>query len=239
MTVPTTPAPLMPAVELRAVTRRFDKQHVTALQDVSLVFHAGESVAIIGPSGSGKTTLLNLISGLDRPTSGEILFGGQAPKSQRDWTSIRARNIGLVFQSFHLLSTLTAAQNVEVPMMGVAASSGERSRRSTQLLTAVGLGARCNHYPGELSGGERQRVAIARSLANGPQLILADEPTGNLDSANAEKVLRLLLEMHRDHGAALVIVTHDERIAQRCTRIIRILDGRVIANRLTALGAGQ
>ena len=224
---------LEPAIALRGVSRRFPRQQVMALRDVWLEFGKGESAAILGPSGSGKTTLLNLISGLDRPSSGEIRIGGETPTSQHDWVKIRANRIGMVFQSFYLLSTLTAAQNVEVPMMGVIRNSSARARKSHELLEAVGLHARRNHYPGELSGGERQRVAIARSLANGPQVILADEPTGNLDSASAEKVLHLLLDLNRTHEVTLIIVTHDEKIAARCARIVRLLDGEVVANYLT------
>ena len=216
-----------PLVVLDAVSRVYAKGHVAAARDVSLAIARGEYVALMGPSGSGKSTLLHLMSGLDRPTTGRVLFEGREPASTRDWTRLRSRRIGFVFQAFYLLPTLTAIENVEVPMFGVEGRADERRRRALALLTRVGLAERAGHRPGELSGGERQRVAIARSLANSPDAIFADEPTGNLDSQTSASVLALLADIHANEGTTLVVVTHDLDIASQASRIVRIRDGRV------------
>ena len=215
-----------PLVQLTDVERTFPKGRVRALRGVSLTVDAGDSLAIMGPSGSGKSTLLQIIGAMDRPTSGCVRYGGKEPSRRlAEWAEFRARRVGFVFQSFHLLPHLTALENVQVPMFGVLRSARGRKERARDLLTGVGLGDRAGHHPAELSGGEQQRVAIARALANDPPLILADEPTGNLDSANAGEVLDLLTELHRDRGLALVVVTHESVIAQRLERRLHLRDG--------------
>jgi len=215
-------------VAVQGVTKSYDAGRVVALREATLHVGRGEFVAIMGPSGSGKSTLLNMMSGLDAPTVGRVLFEGAEPRGRRAWSRIRARRIGYVFQRFNLLATLNARQNVELAMFGVVAGAGERRRRAEALLERVGLTHRATHRPCELSVGERQRVAIARGLANEPVVLLADEPTGNLDSASSESVLALLTEVHARSGATLVVVTHDAEIAARAARRVRMLDGRIV-----------
>ena len=202
-----------------------------ALQDVTCHIAAGEYVAIVGPSGSGKSTLLHLLCGLERPTHGRVLFAGMEPCSVRQWAHLRATRIGFVFQAFHLLPTLTAQENVEVPMFGVVPWARERQRRALALLERVGLAARARHRPFELSGGERQRVAIARGLANAPVLLLADEPTGNLDSQTAADIMHVLHEVHMQDGGekTLVLVTHNPEIAAPSDRLLHLSDGRIVS----------
>jgi ABC-type lipoprotein export system ATPase subunit len=200
---------------------------VVALHDISLSIEVGAYVAIVGPSGSGKSTLIHLLCGLDHPTGGRVLFRGREPSGQGEWTRLRAREIGIVFQAFHLLPTLTAAQNVEVPMFGVVKSRRERTRRATELLRRTGIASRGGHLPNSLSGGERQRTALARSLANSPSLVLADEPTGNLDSKTSREIIALLEEMREAEGTALVVVTHNEEISRRADQVVRIVDGQI------------
>jgi putative ABC transport system ATP-binding protein len=214
-------------VSLEGVHRAYDGGRIMALRGVSLDIGEGERIAIAGPSGSGKSTLLNMLSGLDRPTGGRVLFDGVEPRSEAEWAWIRARQIGFVFQDFNLLPGFTALENVQMPMFGVVASAVERGRRAESLLARVGLLDRVSHYPAELSGGERQRVALARSLANGPRLILADEPTGNLDSRTAAGILDLLEEIQEDERAALVTVSHDPHVAARAGRDENIHDGAI------------
>jgi putative ABC transport system ATP-binding protein len=210
-----------------ALTRVYPDGDVHALRGVTLEVHVGESVAITGPSGCGKSTLLHLLGGLDTPTSGRVEFEGR-PLGSLDPDEYRARRVGFVFQSFHLLPTLTAAENVQVPMFEAPWPRGERLTRAGMLLDEVGMGHRSGQYPGKLSVGERQRVAIARALANEPKLLLADEPTGNLDSVNQEEVLRLLDRLRRDRGLTLVVVTHSPDVAAACDRVIRMRDGHVL-----------
>ncbi len=214
---------------LDRVSRTYSRGNVKALRDLSLCIDKGDHTAITGPSGSGKTTLLCLASGLDRPTFGRVLFEGQEPKIPAEWTRLRARRIGIVFQSFHLIPGLSAADNVELPMLGVVSGEGLRRRRVSALLERVGLDRRAEHRISEMSGGECQRVAIARALANSPSVILADEPTGNLDSRTANEILDLLETLRRREGVALVIVTHDARASERAARVVRLLDGQVIS----------
>ncbi len=214
-------------VAVRNVSRAYSDGSVTALDNLSLTLERGDYLALTGPSGSGKSTLLHLICGLDQPSRGEIQFEGRHPGSAHEWSRLRSRRIGLIFQSFNLLPTLTALENVEVPMFGVLPRSPDRARHATALLDRVGLAQRLHHRPGQLSGGERQRLAIARALANSPDLLLADEPTGNLDSKNSRDILALLEELHHERGVTLVIVTHDPEIAGRTRRILRLLDGRI------------
>ena len=215
-------------MHVRGVEREFDGGQVRALRGLDLEIGEGETVAVVGPSGCGKSTLLQILGALDRPTRGEVFFGDRALSGIRDLAAFRAREIGFVFQSFHLIPTLTAVENVQVPMLECGGTRESRRKRAEALLASVGLEARANHRPSKLSGGERQRVAVARSLANGPRLLLADEPTGNLDSANAARIMDLLLEAQRRHGTALVLVTHDMAVAARVGRVVRMLDGRVV-----------
>ena len=228
------PAQLLSAEE---VSRVYPKGGCAALNNLTLAVSPGEYVAVSGPSGSGKSTLLHLLCGLDRPTTGRILFDNIAPASLSAWARLRARRIGFVFQSFNLLPTLTALQNVEVPMFGVIRSPKERRRRAGSLLECVGLSSRSGHRPGELSGGEKQRLAIARSLANAPDVILADEPTGNLDSRTSGEILDLLEGIRRTGGTTLVLVTHDAAIARRAGRRIALLDGTVASDESSPGGA--
>lgn len=199
-----------------------------ALRDVTLTLKEGDSLAVCGPSGSGKSTLLHLLGAMDTPTRGRIRFRGVEPDGPRELAAIRAELIGFVFQAFHLLPTLSALENVQVPMFGVVPGSRERRERAEELLQSVGLADRATHLPGEMSGGERQRVAIARALANDPEVILADEPTGNLDSKSSAKVLDLLLELRETRDLAMVVVTHDPSVAARFDQTVNLLDGRVL-----------
>jgi len=202
---------------------------VEALRGVNLTIEEGEYVAIMGPSGSGKSTLLNLIGCLDRPTSGQYLLGDQdvSNLSDAELSEVRGRRIGFVFQSFNLIAQLSALENIEVPLFYQGMHRRERRRRATTLAEQVGLGKRATHRPAELSGGEQQRVAIARSLANDPFIILADEPTGNLDSRTGTSILAIFDEL-ASRGRTIVTVTHDEMIGTRAHRIIRLADGRVV-----------
>jgi ABC-type lipoprotein export system ATPase subunit len=221
----------MPILEANHVTKEYlmGSEEVHALNGVSVAIEAGEFVAILGTSGSGKSTLLNLFGGLDHPTSGDILFNGisLAPLSSREMSRYRLRSIGMIFQSFNLIPTMTARQNVSLALAFAGMKQTERQQRSRELLERVGLGARVDHRPAELSGGEQQRVSIARALANDPQVLLADEPTGNLDSARATELLELLKTMQRD-GKTIVMVTHDQELAGRfADRIIKLKDGKL------------
>ncbi len=214
-----------PLIEFRDVGHAFDDGRIVALRGINTQFEKGESVAIVGPSGSGKTTLVQLICGIREPMHGEIRWQGKRVASPREWTGLRRSGIGIVFQEFNLLPTLTAAENIEMALLGGAHGKGERKRRVERALADVGLAKRAAHLPHELSGGERQRVAVARSIVNEPALLLADEPTGNLDSVNSAAIMKLLFELHRKKRMTLVVVTHDPSIAARCQRIIEIRDG--------------
>ncbi len=219
--------------EAIAVTRSYENGRVKALRGVNLQIEKGDFVAITGASGSGKTTLLQMLGGLDTPDSGEIRFRGQTLSSMGDLSSFRAQQVGFVFQSFHLLATLSACENVQVPMVESPLSRKDREQRAIQLLEQVGLGERVQHRPSELSGGERQRVAIARSLANDPDLLLADEPTGNLDRESTTMVMELLSRIHRANGTTLVLVTHDPSTADYARRRIVMSDGMVESDSTT------
>jgi putative ABC transport system ATP-binding protein len=215
-------------------TYRSGGRPLTVLSDVSFRIDAGELVAIVGPSGSGKTTLLGLLAGLDRPTSGSVhLEGvelGALPEDGR--ARLRRERIGFVFQSFQLIPTLTARENVQVPLeLGGGTGAAERAG---ELLARVGLGDRAHHYPGQLSGGEQQRVAIARAFVHTPRILFADEPTGNLDAATGARIIDLLLELNRERGTTLVLVTHDAELAARAGRVIRLADGRVVSDQAVA-----
>lgn len=206
---------------------------VTILDHVSFDIPTKQTVAIMGPSGSGKSTLLGLMAGLDRPTSGLIELDGTdiTRMSENQIARFRREKVGYIFQSFHLIPTLTAIENVAVPLE----LSGERraNDRAAELLTAVGLSGRMEHYPVQLSGGEQQRVAVARAFACRPPILLADEPTGNLDSATGAQVVELLLTLHRDHGTTLVLVTHDGALAASMQRVLSLRDGRLISDTVT------
>ncbi len=199
------------------------------LRDIDLTIKKGEYVAIMGPSGSGKSTLLNLIGCLDRPSSGRYLLGGQDVSTLDDdqLSLIRGQHIGFVFQSFNLMAQLNIIENIEVPMFYQGISEHKSTARAMELADLVGLGDRIKHRPSELSGGQQQRVAIARSLANNPLIVLADEPTGNLDSQSGAEILGILDKMH-EQGKTLIVITHDENIAEHARRVIRLLDGRIL-----------
>ena len=200
---------------------------VHAVEDVNIAIRRGEYLAIMGPSGSGKSTLLNLLGALDRPSSGDVYFDGEALSQVRNLDRLRSQKLGFVFQSFHLLPILTAVENVQVPMFEGPLSASQRIKKAKDLLEQVGLSHRIHHMPQKLSVGERQRVAIARSLANDPTALLADEPTGNLDSVAAEGVFELFAQMHREQGMTIVLITHDEEFGRRAQRTIHMQDGHV------------
>jgi putative ABC transport system ATP-binding protein len=204
-------------------------ESVEAVRGIDFAVRAGEFVAIVGPSGSGKSSLLHLLGAMDHPTQGEVLFGGQPLHKMSDGqrTDLRARQIGFIFQTFNLLPNLSACENVEIALRLGGASKAERQKRPAELLERVGLGPRARHLPRQLSGGERQRVAIARALANHPQLLLADEPTGNLDSKTGAGILELLRELNRQDGQTVVMVTHDFRAASHADRVLVLRDGRI------------
>ncbi len=204
---------------------------VTALDGLDLTVHPGERIALLGKSGSGKSTLLNLLGGLDRPTAGELVVDGMNLQdlSSAQLSKYRAKLVGMVFQSFNLLPARTALQNVELPMIFQGRSRNERSEEAANALRRVGLGHRLNHLPTQMSGGEKQRVAVARSLVNRPRILLADEPTGNLDTRTAQEVMFLIMEHIRNQNATLILVTHDEELARSHTdRIVRMRDGRIV-----------
>src|SRR5580765_2332840 len=222
-----------PLLEATALTREFDDGQVKALRGVDLTINEGEFIAITGPSGCGKSTLLQLLGALDRPTSGELFYRGDSIPDNPNPAAYRASEVGFIFQAFHLLPTFTAAENVQLPMFETTRSVSERRERAIELLKLVGLEQRLDHFPSKLSGGERQRVAIARSLANSPSLLLADEPTGNLDSENAHLVLDLIIRLQQEQGRTLVLVTHDASIAERAGRILHMVDGRIVSDEPT------
>lgn len=221
-------------IRVEHVHRSYDGGAVTALRDVNLTISPNDCVAIVGKSGSGKSSLIHIMSGCEAPSAGTVYWRGQPVSEQKDWRLLRATKIGIVFQDFHLLPALTALENVELALMGHGIPAGERARRASHLLGSVGLSDRAGHLPTALSGGERQRVAIARSIANDPELILADEPTGNLDSANADAVMDLLMLLRRERGVAFVLVTHDHALAARCDWRIHIKDGAIDAKEAPA-----
>jgi putative ABC transport system ATP-binding protein len=217
-------------LRLLNVTKTFDgKARVSALSGIDLEIKDGEMAAIMGPSGSGKSTLLNLMGGLDTPTSGSILVAGTdlAKESEESRSLFRRTHVSYIFQAYHLMPTLTAAQNVALPLHLSGRPRKEIDGRVAKTLADVGLEGRASHLPDELSGGERQRVAIARALVTNAPLLLADEPTGNLDSARSEEILSLLKAIHESRGTTIAMVTHDQKAASFCQRVIRIRDGRV------------
>jgi putative ABC transport system ATP-binding protein len=221
-----------PIVEARSVRKSYDTGvvRVDALQGVDIALDPGEMVAIMGPSGCGKTTLLNCLSGLDSIDGGEVLIEGTplSVMSDRERTDYRARRMGFVFQFYNLIPVLTAVENVELPLLLARVDAGEARRRALEALNLVGLVERARHVPDELSGGERQRVTIARSLANDPAIVWADEPTGDLDSENASEIVELMRRLNLERGLTFLIVTHDISVGRKADRIVRMLDGQVV-----------
>ena len=211
------------------VGKLYPDGQVHALRDVSLQIARGEYVAVMGPSGSGKSTLLNVLGALDHPTEGEVYFEDRPLSAVRNLDGYRSEKLGFVFQSFHLLSVLTAVENVQIPMFETDLSARGRAEKARALLETVGMAHRAGHQPKQLSVGERQRVALARALANDPRLLLADEPTGNLDSVSAAGIMELFDELHHNRGVTIVMVTHDANLAGRTGRTIQMQDGRVVA----------
>ena len=203
---------------------------INAISELDLRIEKGEFLALLGPSGSGKTTLLNLLGCLDRPTSGRVFVDAMdvSEKSENELSAIRARKIGFVFQSFNLMPMYSAAENVELPMMTTRVPRAQRRQRAAKLLGRVGLSGRMQHRPDELSAGEQQRVAIARALANNPPIILADEPTGNLDTRTGGEIIGILRKLNRESGTTIVMVTHDERMARYATRRLYLKDGCIV-----------
>ena len=226
----------MAMIEVQGLRKiyRMGEEEVVALGGVDLVLERGEHVSVTGPSGSGKSTLMNVLGGLDRPTAGDYRFDGEdiAHFDDDQLAAFRRARIGFVFQSFQLLPRLSALQNVELPMIYAGLPAKERRERAAQLLERVGLGPRKGHRPTQLSGGQQQRVAIARALANGPDLLLADEPTGALDSQTGRDVLALFRELNRE-GLTLMVVTHDQAIAAQAHRRIAFLDGVIVEDKVT------
>ena len=222
-------------IALQGITRHFQlgEQPVCALEQINLTITAGEYIAVMGPSGSGKSTLLNVLGLLDRPDSGHYLLDGTdtAQLGERELATLRSRRIGFVFQSFHLVPRLSARENIELPLMLSGMAPALRRQRVDALLEGLALSNRAGHKPAELSGGQRQRVAIGRAMAMSPALLLADEPTGNLDSHSGEEVMALLERLNRQQGITLIVVTHDERLGARAGRQIRMNDGRIVQDR--------
>ena len=229
-----------PLLRLENVERDYmmGSETVRAVRGVSLVIRAGEHIAIVGPSGCGKSTLLNLLGAIDPPDEGRVLLGGRdvSRLNDREATALRLRRIGFVFQRFHLLPALTARENIELPMAEAGVGARERALRSRELLAYVGLADRDRHRPPQLSGGEQQRVAIARALAHAPAIVLADEPTGELDARTGAEVASLFARLNRD-GTTLVIATHDEELASGAKRVIHMRDGAVVRDEIDATAA--
>ena len=218
-----------PLLVVRGLRKSYDEGRIEALRGVDLAIEAGEFLAISGPSGSGKSTLLQLLGGLDTPTSGEVLFRNARLGSAIDLDTYRSKSVGFIFQAFHLMPTLRVLENVQVPMLALNPTPPKRAERALTLLREMGLEHRLRQYPNELSAGERQRVAIARALANEPEILLADEPTGNLDSANSARIMEILTGIQKQRGMTLIVVTHENEIAHSAARQIRLRDGRIEA----------
>ncbi len=220
------PAPIL---QVRSLVKDYDEGRIQALRGVDLTIGAGDYIAITGPSGSGKSTLLQLLGGLDTATSGEVLFRDVRLGHGMDQDTYRSEKVGFIFQAFHLMPTLRAIENVQLPMLGLCRKGCDRAARASELLREMGMEHRARQYPHQLSAGERQRVAIARALANEPEILLADEPTGNLDSANSMRILEILTGIQKRRGMTLIMVTHENEIAHAAARQVRIRDGKVEA----------
>ncbi len=217
-----------PLIALRGVSRSYDGGAIAALRSIDLQIEAGDCLAIVGASGSGKSSLVNLLCGIDHASAGTVLWEGRVLRTQRDWARLRRLNIGIVFQEFNLIPTLTALENVEIALFGRGLPARRRLTRAAVVLDRVGLEHRIHNRVTTLSGGERQRVAIARAIVNQPKLLLADEPTGNLDSVSAANVADLMFRLHQDSGMTIILVTHDDALAARCLRRVRIKDGVIV-----------
>jgi putative ABC transport system ATP-binding protein len=226
-----------PLIALRGVSRLYDGGAIAALRNIDLQIKSGDCLAIVGASGSGKSSLVNLLCGIDHASAGTVLWEGRALRTQRAWARLRRLDIGIVFQEFNLIPTLTALENVEVALFGRGLSAARRLTRAATMLDRVGLEHRMHNLVTTLSGGERQRVAIARAIVNQPKLLLADEPTGNLDSASAANVADLLFRLRQDAGMTLVLVTHDDGLAARCPRQVRIKDGIIVEDSREAMAS--
>jgi putative ABC transport system ATP-binding protein len=216
-------------ITVSSLTKRYQGESIDALDKICMKIRSGEAVALMGPSGSGKSTLLHLLGTLDTPTSGTISFKGRALSSYRPFHCFRAEHVGFVFQFHHLIPTMTILENIAAPMKAFPMRKNLMRRRAEELVEAVGLGNRKHSLPSRVSGGERQRAAIARALANEPELILADEPTGNLDSTTGAAIMELLFSRRRKHGVTLLVATHNASIADMMDRVIRLQDGRIIS----------
>ncbi len=216
-----------PTVQLEGVFKYYKGDLLEVLRDITIAIEPGEWLTIMGPSGSGKSTLLHIMGGLDLPDKGRVFFQGSEPRSVNTWVKLRARKIGFIFQAFNLLPTLTTLENIMVPMFGVIQGNRGKRSRALNLLERVGLSNRAVHLPGQLSAGERQRLALARSLANNPSLLLADEPTGNLDSNNKKNIMTLLKEVQTQENISLVLVTHDSNLIEYGDRLIHLVDGQL------------
>jgi putative ABC transport system ATP-binding protein len=219
-------------IELKDVTKiyKMGENEIKALSGVNLTINSGEFISMVGPSGSGKSTILNIIGCIDKPSSGNVMIDGEDVSSLNDrgLTKIRLNKIGFIFQQFYLIPTLNALENIELPMKEAKIPREKRRKRTISLLSQVGLSERKKHYPSQLSGGEQQRVAIARSLANNPSMILADEPTGEIDSETSEKIVGLLRKLNTEEKLTLIIVTHDLKIANYADRMITLEDGKIV-----------
>lgn len=229
-----------PIIQMNNIIKRYyigKPNELEILHGIDLTVNQGEFVAVVGESGSGKSTLMNIIGALDRPTEGEYILGGQnvSTATDRQLSDIRNKKVGFVFQTFNLIGRTSALKNVELPMLYAGLSTGARSKRAKQLLEQVGMSDRAKHEPNELSGGQKQRVAIARALANNPDILLADEPTGALDSATSRTVMDLFHQLHKE-GMTIVLITHSNELAEECQRIFTLRDGEIVRQRK---GAGR
>lgn len=220
----------MAIIEATGIKKHFDHGAIKALDGVDVTIEPGEFVAIIGPSGSGKSTLLHMLGALDTPDEGSIVIDGCDLAAEHDLAAFRRRSVGFVFQLHNLIPTLTSIENVQVPLIEDGLRPAERRKRAAELLERVGLGGRSGSMPTTLSGGERQRVAIARALVNRPRILIADEPTGAVDSENSKRIMELLKEISRETGMTLIVVTHDPLVAAQADRTIRVLDGKVVSS---------
>jgi predicted ABC-type transport system involved in lysophospholipase L1 biosynthesis ATPase subunit len=225
-------------IALRRVSRVYDGGAITALKNVDLQVSEGDCLAVVGASGSGKSSLVNILCGLDYPSSGHVIWEGRPIRSRREWVRLRRNQIGIVFQEYNLIPTLTAVENIELALLGRGMSQMHRYTRAGMVLARVALEHHPHHPVSRLSGGERQRVAIARALVSEPKLLIADEPTGNLDTVNATKIADLLFELRAQSDMTLILVTHNEQLAARCDRQIRLRDGSVVDDTLRSLIAG-